>query len=247
MITRYTNYKTLPNPYWYGMPSIQGSLSTYWGKERSTAAIIIRLIIPVALAFAYFFSTFLVLPFQGSLLLGGLMLIYYVPPAGKESIIPIGIGLGIPWWIMAVSLALLDVLTSLFMILNFNIALRIPVLGPWISRFLASGDEFMEKHSWISKWSVLGVALFVLLPLQGTGGVGATLVGIITGLSPPKILLAIGCGAMAECLVFALGSEILWHLIMDNLFLGLGAAALAISGLVLIYILFRRWQPGIRE
>lgn len=229
------------------MPYIQGSLSPYWGKEHAPAAIIIRLIIPVALACAYFFSTFLVLPFQRSLMLGGLMLIYYIPPAGKESIIPIGIGLGIPWWIMAVSLALLDVLTSLFMILNFNIALRIPVLGPWISRFLASGDEFMEKHSWISKWSVLGVALFVLLPLQGTGGVGATLVGIITGLSPQKILLAIGCGAMAECLVFALGSEIIWQLIMDNMFLGLGVAALAVSGLILIYILFHRWQPGIRK
>jgi len=148
---------------------------------------------------------------------------------------------------MAISLALLDILTSLFMILNFSIALRIPVLGPWISRFLASGDKFKETHPWISKWSVLGVALFVLLPLQGTGGVGATLVGIITGLSPPKILLAIGCGAMAECLVFALGSEIIWQLIMDNLLLGLGTAALAISGLILIYILIRRWQPGIRE
>ncbi|MBP7121030.1 MAG: small multi-drug export protein [Methanolinea sp.] len=229
------------------MPFIQGSLATYWGKEHSPVAVIIRLIIPVVLAFVYFFSTFLVLPFQESLILGGLMLIYYVPPAGKESIIPIGIGLGIPWWIMAISLALLDILTSLFMILNFSIALRIPVLGPWISRFLASGDNFMETHPWISKWSVLGVALFVLLPLQGTGGVGATLVGIITGLSPPKILLAIGCGAMAECLVFALGSEIIWQLIMDNLLLGLGTAALAISGLILIYILIRRWQPGIRE
>jgi hypothetical protein len=52
---------------------------------------------------------------------------------------------------------------------------------------------------------------------------------------------------MAECLVFALGSEIIWQLIMDNLLLGLGTAALAISGLILIYILIRRWQPGIRE
>jgi len=75
------------------MPFIQGSLATYWGKEHSPVAVIIRLIIPVVLAFVYFFSTFLVLPFQESLILGGLMLIYYVPPAGKESIIPIGIGL----------------------------------------------------------------------------------------------------------------------------------------------------------
>jgi hypothetical protein len=62
------------------MPFIQGSLATYWGKEHSPVAVIIRLIIPVVLAFVYFFSTFLVLPFQESLILGGLMLIC----AGRE-------------------------------------------------------------------------------------------------------------------------------------------------------------------
>lgn len=237
----------MPGPYLYGMPYLQGSLSAYWGKEHSPAAIIIRLLIPVALAFTYFFMTFLILPYHESLILGGLMLVYYIPPAGKESIIPIGIGLGIPWWIMAISLALLDILTGLFMILNFNIALRIPVLGPWISRFLSSGDEFITQHSWISRWSIIGVALFVLLPLQGTGGVGATVVGIITGLSPPKILLAIGCGAMAECLIFALGSELIWRLIKENLFLGLGVAALVASTAVGFYILSRHRHLVLKE
>jgi len=201
---------------------------------------ILRLLLPVALAFSYFFTTFLILPYNESLILGGLMLVYYVPPAGKESIIPLGIGLGIPWWLMAISLALLDVLTSLFMILNFSIALRIPFLGPWISGFLSSGDDFMKRHPWISRWSILGVAAFVLLPLQGTGGVGATLVGIIAGLSPAKILLAIGIGATAECLVFALGSELIWSLIIENLYLGLGVALAVISAGVVLYIVLRR-------
>jgi len=229
------------------MPYLQGSLPEYWGKEHSPAAIIIRLLIPVALAFAYFFMTFLILPYHESLILGGLMLVYYIPPAGKESIIPIGIGLGIPWWIMAISLALLDILTSLFMILNFNIALKIPVLGPWISRFLVSGDEFITRHSWISRWSIIGVALFVILPLQGTGGVGATIVGIITGLSPPKILLAVGCGAMVECLIFALGSELIWRLIRDNLYLGLGVVALVVAAGVAFYIFSRHRRLVLKE
>lgn len=229
------------------MPYLKGSLPAYWGKEHSPAAMIIRLLIPVALAFAYFFMTFLILPYHESLILGGLMLVYYIPPAGKESIIPIGIGLGIPWWIMAISLALLDILTSLFMILNFSIALKIPVLGPWISRFLSSGDEFITRHSWISRWSIIGVALFVVIPLQGTGGVGATLVGIITGLSPPRILLAIGCGAMVECLIFALGSELIWRLIRDNLSLGLGVAALVVGAGVAFYIFSRHRRLVLKE
>jgi len=214
---------------------MQWSYLSSMNSRHPVAAIILRLLLPAALAFAYFFSTSLILPFDQTLLLGGLMIVYYIPPAGKESIIPLGIGLGIPWWLMAISLALLDVLTSLFMILNFTVALRIPVLGPWISRVLASGDTYMKNHPWISRWSVLGVAAFVLLPLQGTGGVGATLVGIMAGLSPAKILLAIAIGASAECLVFALGSELIWRLILENLLLGVTVALIVIIVAILIY------------
>ncbi|MCU0631399.1 MAG: small multi-drug export protein [Methanolinea sp.] len=208
---------------------------------------VLRFLFPVLLAFTYFFSSFLILPPEKSMILGGLMMIYYIPPAGKESIIPLGIGLGIPWWLMAISLALLDVLTSLFMILNFGIALRIPVLGPWITRFLASGDTFMKHHPWLSRWSVMGVALFVLLPLQGTGGVGATLVGMMTGLSPVKILLAIGIGATIECLVFALGSELIWRLILENLYMGLGIALVVITAGVVLYLMLRRRFSELHE
>ncbi|OPX66623.1 MAG: putative small multi-drug export protein [Methanoregulaceae archaeon PtaB.Bin056] len=209
-------------------------------EAKTLPLTLVRLFLPVLLAFAYFFGSFLILPPDKSLILGGLMMVYYIPPAGKESIIPLGIGLGIPWWVMVISLALLDVITSLFMILNFGLALRIPVLGPWISRFLSSGDAFMQNHPWLSRWSVLGVAFFVLLPLQGTGGVGATIVGMIAGLSPAKILLAIGIGATAECLVFALGSELIWRLILENLYLGLGVASAVISAGVVLYLVLRR-------
>ena len=219
----------------------------YRQKELPTSSIIIRLLIPVALAFAYFFSTFFILPGGESLILGGLMIVYYIPPAGKESIIPLGIALGIPWWLMVISLALLDVLTGLFMILNFSLALRVPFLGPWVSRFLDSGDEFRARHPWISRWSILGVALFVLLPLQGTGGVGATIVGIIAGLSPLEILVAIGLGALAECLVFALGSELVYRLVLENLYLGLAVATLLIAAGVVLYLFLRRRFTAAQE
>ncbi|HQA80753.1 MAG TPA: hypothetical protein PLV96_08175, partial [Methanoregulaceae archaeon] len=74
---------------------------------------IMRLVIPVSLAFFYYSWCVLILPLNAALILGGLMITYYIPPAGKESIIPIGIALGIPWWLMATSLAVLDVLTAL--------------------------------------------------------------------------------------------------------------------------------------
>lgn len=202
-------------------------------------SMVIRFALPVALAFLYYSWCVLLLPLRLALILGGLMITYYIPPAGKESIIPIGIAVGIPWWMMATSLAVLDVLTALFIILNFGMVLRIPVLGEWASRFMKSGEEFMAKRPWLSRWRVLGVAFFVWLPLQGTGGVGAVLVGKLVGLTSRQILFAIGIGATAECLMFAVGFELIWRLLLDNIYLGLAVALAVIAFIVLLYAVFR--------
>lgn len=177
----------------------------------------VRLLLPVLLAFAYYVGASLLLPPDRALILGGLLIAYFIPPSGKESIIPLGIVLGIPWPPMAASVVVLDVLTGLFMILNLDIALKIPYLGPWVARFLAGGKEFMAKRPWLSRWSLPGLALFVMLPFQGTGGTGSPLVGWMMGLAPWKILLAIAVGASVEALVFALGSDLIWGLVTSYL------------------------------
>jgi uncharacterized membrane protein len=198
-------------------------------------------LLPVFLGSALFFFSFLLIPAERAMVLGGLMIAYYIPPSGKESLIPLGIALGIPWWLMAFALAYLDVVTSLFMILNLDRAERFPYLGPWITRSLASGREFMEQRPWLARWRVPGVALFVMLPLQGTGGVGATIVGIMAGLSSAEILLAVGIGATVECLIFALGSEIIIRLLMTNFTLGLSVIVTILLA-ALLYFLVSRYR-----
>ncbi len=199
----------------------------------------VRLILPVFLGSALFFSSFLILPASLALILGGLMIAYYIPPSGKESLIPLGIALGIPWWLMAFALAYLDVVTSLFMILNLDRAERLPYLGPWISRSLASGREFMERRPWLSRWRIPGVAFFVMLPLQGTGGVGATIVGMMAGLRPAEILLAVGIGATVECLIFALGSEFIIRLLETNTMLGIAVVVGIVLAVIVWYLISR--------
>lgn len=105
----------------------------------------IRLLVPPLLVVIFFILCFLVLSENRILILGGLMVAYFIPPSGKESIIPIGIGLGIPWWLMALTLTLLDVITALFMIMNFALMLRVPRLGPWIEKTTASSREFWQN------------------------------------------------------------------------------------------------------
>ena len=83
-----------------------------------------------------------------------------------------------------------------------------------------------------------------MLPLQGTGGVGATIVGIMAGLSPAEILLAVGIGATVECLVFALGSELIIRLLMTNLVAGIAVVVAILLAVLLYYIVSRYWKRG---
>ncbi len=208
----------------------------------------IRLLVPPLLVVIFFILCFLILPGNSILILGGLMIAYFIPPSGKESIVPIGIGLGIPWWLMALTLTLLDVITALFMIMNFTLMLRVPRLGPWIERTTATSREFMAERPWMYRWRIPGLAFFVMLPLQGTGGVGATVLGLMAGLTPGEILLAVGIGAAVESLAFALGWGLVWELILANLVLGFAVALVFIIGTILIIVLIRqRFTRGNRK
>ena len=200
----------------------------------------IRLLVPPLLAVIFFILCFFILSKNRILILGGLMVAYFIPPSGKESIIPIGIGLGIPWWLMALTLTLLDVITALFMIMNFALMLRVPRLGPWIEKTTATSREFMAERPWMNRWRIPGLAFFVMLPLQGTGGVGATVIGLMIGLTPGEILVAVGIGAAVESLAFAVGWGLVRELILANLILGFVAAFVIIIGTILLFVLIRR-------
>jgi hypothetical protein len=205
----------------------------------------VRALLPVALTFAWYFGCSLFLPPGKILIFGGLLLAYFIPPSGKESVIPLGIVFGIPWYLMAASVVVLDVLTGLFMILNLDIAFRIPYLGPWITRVLGGGKGFLAGKPWLSRWGLPGLAFFVMLPFQGTGGTGAPLVGWMLGLKPGEILLAIAIGSTVEALAFALGSELIWSLATTYLTYQTAVIlALAIIALLAltIYLLGRREQ-----
>jgi uncharacterized membrane protein len=200
---------------------------------------VFRILFPFALGIPYLILLYFAMPYEQWLVMGGLMIAYIVPPAGKESVIPIGIAVGFPWWLMAFTIALLDILTGIFMALNFDIALKIPGLGGWIKRFIANGEQFFARRPWLERFYFTGVVLFVMFPLQGTGGVGATLVGRMMGLSPARVLLAITIGAFAGCTIIALGAEAIRNLILMNPLIGISVAIVVVAVLIVLYIWYQ--------
>ena len=203
-----------------------------------------RIIVPLLLALGWYSLSFLFLPPKQVLILGGLVFTYFIPPSEKEWLIPVGIALGVPWWFMASTLAVIDVMTTLFTLLNFPLLVRVPHLGPWISQFLQSGQEFMKERPWLARWRILGLAFFVFLPFQGTGGVGAAIVGMILGLTFWEILLAVAIGATLEAFATAVGFEIIWNIIRANVFLGIAI----LSGVILLgALVYLRFRPKARK
>jgi len=168
------------------------------------------------------------------------MIAYFITLSGKESIIPIGIGLGIRWWLMALTLTLLDIITALLMIMNFALMLRVPRLGPWIEKTTATRREFMAERPWMNRWRIVGRAFFVMLSLQGIGGVRTTVIGMMIGLTYGEIVLTVGIGAAVESLTFAIGGGFVRELILANLILGIVADFMVIIGTILLIVLIRR-------
>jgi hypothetical protein len=149
----------------------------------------------------------------------GLMVAYILPPAGKETVIPLGIALGIPWWYIALSITLIDFETGLFMTLNFEYIHGIPVIGPIIRDLTEKTTEMIQRHHWLSGFYIFTIILMVMVPVLGSGGVRGSIIGRLLGLTPLQVLIGITLGAVIGCFGIALGSDqILTHLCLHDYF-----------------------------
>lgn len=167
----------------------------------------IALFLPVLIAAIQISVMAVTLPSRDFLVMVGLMVAYLLPPAGKETVIPVGIALGIPWWYMAISIAMIDMETGLFMALNFDLAYRIPYLGPVLSDLTKKTRLLMTGHPWIASLEFFAIVLMVMVPFFGSGGVRGSIAGKLLGMDTLVVFLAIAAGALIGCFGIALASE----------------------------------------
>jgi hypothetical protein len=142
---------------------------------------------------------------------------------------------------VAGSIALVDLEVGLFMIWNFDLAEGIPVLGPWIRRFIHGGREFLTGRPWLSELYFLGIVIMVMVPFFGSGGVRGSIVGRLLGMSRPGVVGAIATGAVIGCFGIALATLYLKQAFLSNFFLGAALLLFLIMAGVLIYWLSRRY------
>jgi uncharacterized membrane protein len=204
----------------------------------------LRLGLPVLLVGLHLLALALAFGRETMLAIAGLMLIYELPPAGKETVIPAGILLGYPWWAVAASIALVDVWVALFMVWNFDLAERIPVLGPWVRRFIAGGRAFLAERPWLSGLYFFGIVLMAMIPFAGSGGVRGSIAGRLLGMSRLKVMAAITIGAFAGSFLIAFATLFLQKAFVESIFVFAAALLLLLFAGVIVYWLMRRVPPG---
>ncbi|MDO8871513.1 MAG: small multi-drug export protein [Methanoregula sp.] len=192
--------------------SIMGSILARGLPYRAVA-----LLIPVLVVIIHIGIMAATLPQTMFFTMLGLMVTYLLPPAGKETVIPIGIALGIPWWYMALSIVMIDVETGLFMALNFDLSYSIPFLGPLLSDLTKQTEQFITCHPWFAGLWFFAIVLMVMVPVLGSGGIRGSIAGKILGINNLLVFLAILVGALIGCFGIALGSNaILTHLCLNG-------------------------------
>ncbi len=196
---------------------------------------ILKLSLPFLVVCLYVVILRFLLDNNNFMTIAGLMMIYLIPPAGKETVIPLGVSIGLPWYLVAFSMALLDSTSALFMVWNFDLSLKIPVLGRWIEGFMSQGTRLFAKYHWLERLSAAGLAIFVMFPLQGTGGIAGSLVGRMMGMDKSRVFLSITAGALVGCSLIAIGTEYIRELFMIDVRYGAGAIIIVIAVIVIAY------------
>jgi uncharacterized membrane protein len=152
----------------------------------------------------------------------GLFVIYFVPPLGKESVIPGAIGLGYPPWIICFGVILMDILSCAFISLNFDLLEKVPFVRDLIHKFMNNADKMRKKNPWVEKLSYLGLLIFMYIPLQGSGASTTTILGKLFGVKTWMTFSIVTIGSILSTLSIEVGMQLLidlwgvnsWHAIL---------------------------------
>ncbi len=169
----------------------------------------------------------------------GLMVAYVIPPAGKESVIPLMMGRDIHPIMAAVLICAIDTAFALFITWNLDLLYQVPIVGVLLSKTHAKGRAIMGTFPWIQRLAYVGIVLFTAFPLQGSGGIVATLIGKFIGMPPYRNVSAVAIGAFIGSLLIAYLS----NAILDLLISKLGPWGIAIAvGILVIILLAGLWK-----
>ena len=208
-----------------------------WQKRVLLSALPIGVLLTAAGLATYF------LPPRTLLSLYGLVLL--ILPAGKlVALAPVVEGT-VPFSpvFIASLVALIDSCIALFIAINLPVLYQLPWVGNGLRSMEAKGHLTLSRHLWIRRMAMLGVAVFVALPIPGTGAIGGTIVARLVGFSPTRSFLMVFLGTVIGAYGIALGAHTLLIIFPpqpSSLWLGLMRLGIIVLLIVLLSWLGQR-------
>ena len=153
-----------------------------------------KLIIPFGLAgLTVLFFWFFVEPEVSARYAAVFISYSFMPVGGPLAAISAGLTLGIPREALIAFVVFTDAVLALFLVWNFDYAVKIPGLGKLVERAEESGEEAIKKYKWAKRFGFIGVVVLVIFPLAAGGAVGSV-VGRLIGMPPFMTWLAVVVG-----------------------------------------------------
>jgi uncharacterized membrane protein len=118
-------------------------------------------------------------------------------------------GLALSTWELVAVVSFMSVLTAFVYAYNLDLFERVPRVGPWLRRARMGASRSLRQHPWVRRLATVGLGVFVLLPLPGSGSLGGCLIGRLIGLRPLRTFLATGIAGVLVALLYGWGGATL--------------------------------------
>lgn len=110
-------------------------------------------------------------------------------------------------WQLAIIFMFINAVSTYFYTYNLDLLQRLPKIGPYMRLSRRNAVLTIKQRPWIRRWAVVGVSLFVVTPLPGSGALGGALVGRITGLTKRATVLAVSIAGVVIGIIYALAAR----------------------------------------
>jgi len=168
-----------------------------------------------------------------------LLALYMAPGAGKESIVPVMIGFGFSWWLVLIGIVIIDMTLAVLISCNFDLLLKIPVVGNLLRFLTEKTNTFLGSHPWIKGLSLAGLFIFMYIPFMGSSAIDTSIIGRLLSIHPKMLLPIILVGSILATLTMAFGARAIINLwIMNPVY-----AIIAVIIIIVICIaIYKIWQ-----
>lgn len=166
-----------------------GLTGRFWAWYELRMPTIWSVILPLVLIPAPAALSYVVLPEAAPKIWGvGLLAIVAIDGA-----LGVGFAADLTWWVVLGCVMWTETLVLLWLLRNLDLLRAWPRFDRFIRKREAKAIRAYRKRQWMRKSHVLGVAIFVFLPLS-SGIFAGALVGKFTGLSNPRTFVAVMAG-----------------------------------------------------